>query len=104
MDLVDECPHLVQNGMDPGHDILSVNMDGTRRAIAQRHVKGRPLLRTIDPLSGKHATDLVLETALPGQSVQKPEGMVGNAVFGIIEQQVFERKGKTLKPLGILRK
>lgn len=103
MHLFDKASHLRQDSIDRRHDILPLNQDGTPGTIAQRNMKGRPLLRTIDRRPRKHATDFFFKIALSGKIAQKPEGLSGNAIFGIVEQQIFELEGEIPESFGILR-
>jgi hypothetical protein len=61
----------------------------------------RPVFRDVDPVAGEHAVAPAVQVALPRQIEQQAERLFGNAVLGIIEQEIIEAQRKTLEPLGI---
>ena len=56
-DLVRECLHPVQDGIDLGHHVLSVYENRHVFAVAQGHVQNSALLGLIDFLTREHALD-----------------------------------------------
>ena len=50
----------------------------------------RPVLGAVDLRSREHLIDEMLQPGLIGQLEQQPHGLVGDAVLGIIEEQIVE--------------
>ena len=52
-----EVGHLVEHGVDLGHDVLAVDDDGCALRRAQRHVQDGALLGDVDLLAAEHGVD-----------------------------------------------
>ena len=63
--------HLVQNGMDLGHDILAVVDDRSAARRAQGDVKHRALLRDVDLVAAEHGVDALAQPRLLGKLQQQ---------------------------------
>ena len=57
-DATREIRHLVEDGMDQGHDVLSVHEDGRGLGRAQGYVQDGTFLREIDLVAAKHGIDM----------------------------------------------
>ena len=64
---VGEGRHLVEHGVDLGHDVLAVDDD--RRALrrAQRHVQDGAVLGDVDLLAAEHRVDARAQAGLLGE-------------------------------------
>ena len=96
---VGEGRHLVQHGMDLGHDILAVDDDGGAARRAQGDVKHRALLGDVDLLAAEHGVDALAQARLLGELEQQRQGLVGDAVLGIVE---IDSGGLDREPLAAL--
>ena len=66
-DPVGEIGHLVQHGVNLGHDVLAVNDDRRRSRRAQGHVQNGTVLRDVDLVTPEHGVDSLAQAAFPGQ-------------------------------------
>ena len=61
-----------------------------------------PILRDVDLLAAEHGVDVVPQPALLGQGHQKLDGLVGDAILGVIQEQAGGLQGHLLAALGIV--
>ncbi len=87
---VGEGAHPPQDLVDLGHHVLAVHFDGGIVTVAQGHMQHRPVLGEVDLFAREHALDPIAEAHLPRQVQQQGEGLIGETVLGIIEQQIIE--------------
>ena len=86
-DAIGEVSHLVEHGVDLGHDVLAVHDDGCSFRRAQRHVQDRAVLRDVDLLAAKHGVDSRSQAGFLRQLEEKLEGFVGDAILRVIEEK-----------------
>ena len=84
-DPVGEGRHPVQHGVHVGHHVPAVHQDALAAGRPQRHVQHRPPLGDVDPVAAEHGVDAFPEARGPRQLQQQPQGLVGDAVLGIVE-------------------
>ena len=98
-----EVGHLVEHGVDLGHDIFAVHDDGLPFGGAQGNVQDGPLLRDVDLLAPEHGIDASPQAGLLRQLQQEPEGFVGDAVLRIVKVDADGLRGHALSALWIVR-
>ena len=86
-DLVGEARHLVEHGVDLGHDVLAVDQDRLAFRGAQGDVQHGAILGDVDLLAAEHRVDPVAQARLLGQLQQEVERLVGDAVLGVVEEE-----------------
>ena len=99
---VGEEGHLLEHGLDPGHDILPVHEQGRALGCAQGHVHDGAALRCIDFLAPEHGADPSGQIRFLGQPEQQVEGPVADAVLRIVQEQVHRRERQPLAATRIL--
>jgi hypothetical protein len=67
-------------------------------------MQNRPLLSDIDLFPAEHRIDSCPQSRLTGQLKQQLDGLVGNAILGIVEVQPHSLRRQTRASLGIIRK
>ena len=82
---IGERGHLVEHGMNLGHDVLAVMDDRSAARRAQGDVQHRALLGGVDLLAAEHGVDALAQARLLGELQQQGQGFVGDAVLGIVE-------------------
>jgi hypothetical protein len=102
--LLREILHPRQHGLDLGHDIPAVRLDPGVRTVAQGHVEHGAVFGFVDPVAGEHALDRFPQAAALRQLDQQAEGFRGDAVLGVVHEDVLEADGELLKALRVLRK
>ena len=85
-DAITEGRHLVEHGVDRGHDIFAVGLDHFVLWGAQSHVQNRTLLRDVDLFPTEHGIDPLAQAGFLRQLQQKFQRLFGNSVLGIIEE------------------
>ena len=98
-DAIREIRHLVEDGVDLGHDVLSIHQDGCALGRAQGHVQDGAFLREVDFVPAKHGVDLRPQARFLGQLDEECSGLVGDAIFGIIKE---DARGLGRQPLSAL--
>jgi len=101
-DVLRKALHLVQDGVDLGHDVLAVDEDRLVRPIAQRHVEHRPALGLIDSLAGEHRLDRLGDARLAGQPQQQFQRLARDPVLGIVHENVFELRREGAETIPVL--
>ncbi len=84
---VGEARHLVEHGVDLGHDVLAVHDDRRPSRRAQSDVQDGALLRDVDLLAAEHGVDARAQTGLLGQLHKEREGLVGDPVLRVVEDR-----------------
>jgi hypothetical protein len=84
-DPLGEIRHLVENGMDLGHHVLTVVYDRSPARRAQGDVQDRAVLRDVDPLAPEHGIDATPQPRLAGELQQESQGLIGDQVLGVVE-------------------
>ena len=98
-----EVGHLVEHGVDLGHNVFAIDDDGCSFRRAQGHVQDRPLLRDVDLLAAKHGVDSRSQARLLGQLQEKLEGFVGDAVLRVVQEEPRSLGRHPLAALGVIR-
>ena len=98
-----EVRHLIEHGVDLGHDVLAVDNDGRPSGRAQGHVQHRPLLRDVDLVPAKHGVDARLQRRFLGQLHEQLQGFVGDAVLRVVQKESHRLGGHALAALGVVR-
>ncbi len=97
-------PHLLENVVDLRHHVEAIDHDRCVAPVAQRHVEHGTVLGPVDPLTGEHRRSSFPHTTRPRQIAQQADGLVGNAVFRIVEYQIVEFHRESVGPAGIAGK
>src|SRR5262245_14843124 len=95
--------HLVENCMNLRHDIAPVVHDRGPTRGAQRHVQHRALLGDVDLIAPEHGLDALAHAGLLREPDQQAEGLLGNAVLGIIKVDAGSLCHQPLAALRLLR-
>ena len=77
--------HLVEDIVHQGNDVFTVHEDGLVTGSAQGDVQHRAFFRDVDFVSAKHGFDPLLQAGFDGQFNQQPDGLIGDAVLGVIQ-------------------
>jgi len=91
---VREIGHGVVNGVDRGHHVLTVDDDRRAARRPQGHVQDGTVFGHVDLVSLEHRVDALAEPALFGQPTQQPDGLVRNAILGVIEVDSHGLRGQ----------
>ena len=83
---VGEVGHLVEHGVNFGHNVLAVDHDGSVSGRAQSRVQYRAFFRDVDLLAAEHRIDALAQAGFFGKLKQELQGFVGDAVLGIVEK------------------
>ena len=102
--LLAELPHLGQHRIDVRHDVPAIHYDRPVGAVAQGDVQDRAVLGDVDPVAREHARAPVLEAGSAGQIEQQAHGFGGDAVLGVIEQQVIQAQREPREPVAVARR
>mmetsp|Transcript_30247 Transcript_30247/g.63716 ORF Transcript_30247/g.63716 Transcript_30247/m.63716 type:complete len:581 (-) Transcript_30247:150-1892(-) len=92
-DLFGEDLDLAQHFVHFGHDVRAVHVDGGVALISQRHVEDGAFLGVVDLGAGVHFLGLAEDVGLLGQLVEEGHGLGRHAVFGVVQEEVFELEG-----------
>ena len=92
---------LRQHGVDVRHDVPAIDQDRPIGAVAQRDVQDRAVLGGVDPVAREHARAPGLELACAGEVEQQPHRLLGDAVLGVVEQQVTRAQREPREPVGV---
>ena len=84
-DAVGEIGHLVEHGMDLGHDVFSSHDNGRALRRAQGHVQHGAVFREIDFLATEHRRNPPAHIGFLGQLEQQLESLVRDAILRIIQ-------------------
>ena len=86
-DAIGELGHLVQHGMHLRHNVLAVHEDGGVFRRAQRDVQHGAVLGDVDLVPAEHRVDALAQAGFLRQLHQQLEGLVGDAVLGVIQEE-----------------
>jgi len=101
-DGIGELAHVREDGVDAGHDVLAIDVNGAIGSVAEGDVKNGAVFGDVDLVSAEHAIAPFLDFGLSGKIEKKAQGLVGDAVFGKIQENVVEAEGELLKSLRVL--
>jgi hypothetical protein len=82
---VRELSHGVEDGVNLGHHVLAVHHDRGTARCSQGHVENGAVFRHVDLVAPEHGVDALAEAALLGQPTQQHDGLIGDAILGVIE-------------------
>ena len=80
-----EVGHLVEHGVDLGHDVLAVDDDRRAARRAQGHVQHGAVFGDVDLVAAEHGVDARAQAGFLGQLHEQPERLVGDAVLRVVE-------------------
>ena len=84
-DLVCEGGHAIEHHMHFGHHVDAIDNDALGCGRPQGGVQHGPFFGDIDRFATEHGIDAVAQSAGLGQTDQQLNGLVGDAVFGVVE-------------------
>lgn len=84
---VGEARHAVEHSGDLGHDVLAADPYGRIGRAAQGHVQHGPVLGGVDRLAAEHGGDALGCLGLAGELQEQGEGLVGDAVLRVVEDE-----------------
>ena len=99
-DAVGEVGHLVEHGMHLGDDVLAVHDDGSVFRRAQGDVQHGAVFREVDLVPAEHRVHALAQAGFGRQLHEQLEGLVGDAVLGVIQE---EARGLRRHPLAAFR-
>ncbi len=100
-DLLAEVGHAVEHGVDLLHHVEAVEHERGRAGHAQGDVQDGAVLRDVDGLPGEHGGGALGQAGLLGQGDKQAEGLVGDAVLGVVEVQAGAFGGEALASPGV---
>jgi len=98
-----EAAHLCQHPPDFRHNVRAVQHNGSIGLIAQSGMQDGASLGIVDFLAAEHGFDLRAKLRVLRQVQKQAYGLIGNAVLGIVKEDVFEPDGKALEAVRFLR-
>jgi hypothetical protein len=84
-DAVGKRGHSVQNLVHTGHDIHSVDHDGTAAGGAQRYVENRPVFSAVDLVAIEHRVDPLPQSGFLRKLEKELKRLAGDAILRVIE-------------------
>ncbi len=99
---VGEIRHFIEHAMDLGHDVFAVHQNGRVLRRTQSHVQNGAVFRDIDFVTTKHGLQPFAQAALMRQTQQQLEGLIGNAVLGIVQKQAGGFRGEAGAAFGVV--
>jgi hypothetical protein len=102
-DPVGEVGHLVEHGVNLGNYILPVNDNCCSARRAQGHVQDGSVLRDVDLLATKHGVDPRTQAGFLRQLKEELEGLIGDAILRVIEEDAHSLGGQACAAFGIIR-
>ena len=94
--------HPVEDLVDVGDHVLTVDLEGGAAGHPQGHVEHRPVLGGVDVPAGEHGVASLLDTGHPGHRHQGGHGLVGYPVLGVVEVQRSRGHRHPGTPVGIV--
>ena len=79
--LLSKASHLIEHGVNIGHDVMPINEDLLIWTCTQRNMQDGPAFGYVDFVATKHGLDAWLKTAFPSQTKEKSEGVIRDAIF-----------------------
>ncbi len=101
-DALRELPHLRQHRVHVAGDVLPVDDELAAGRQAQGHVQDGPVLRRVDVLAGEHRVAMLLDPRRPGDVHEETQGLVGDPVLGVVEDEVGPLCREPGRPFGVL--
>lgn len=87
-DLLGELLHVVQHAVDLLDHTLTVDLHGLVGGVAESHVVDSAALCEVDLLALEHVIAELLDLCLLGELDEKGEGLLGDEVLGVVEDDV----------------
>ncbi len=101
-DAVGEGLHAVQDRVHLGHHVRPVDLDGLAHGSPQGDVEDGPLLRRVDLPAAEHGLDALAQAAALGQLYEEPEGLVGDAMLGVVQVEAGGLRAQALSAAGVV--
>ena len=89
-DRLAELAHVREHRVHLRHHVLAVDEDRPVRAVAQRDVQDGAVLGGVDLLAAEHLLGPPLQVGLLARCSSRADRLVGDAVLGVVEQDVVE--------------
>ncbi len=99
--LVCKGAHAIQHRMHRRHHILTIHANIGIARRAQRHMQHSAILSRVDAVAAKHRVDLFAQPALLRQLQEQSQGLIGDAVFAVIEEEAGSLCSETLAALWV---
>ena len=99
---VGEAAHRVEHGMDVGHGVLAVDLEGGVPRQAQGGVQHGPVLGGVDVLAGEHGVTALLQACRAGQIHQQCQGLPGDPVLAVVDIEVTDGQRQFPAAVGVL--
>ena len=90
--------------MHAGYDVIAIDENFLAGRDSKSDMENCAVFGKVDLLPGEHGLGTTLEVDLFSEGGKQLQGFVGNAVFGVVEQQAFGLQGVTGSATGILCK
>jgi hypothetical protein len=98
-----EVLHVVEHGVDLGHDVLAVDEDGGVGAVAQRDMEDGAVFRDVDFFAAEHLLRHVGDVAFDREGAEEFHGFADDAVLGVVEVEAVELEGELFRAVGVER-
>jgi hypothetical protein len=95
--------HAVQHPVDVRYDVVAVHEDRLAARRAEGDVEDGAVLRHVDPVAAKHRVDPLAQAAVAGERDEEPDGLVGDAVLRVVEEEAGALGGQALPAAGVAR-
>ena len=102
-DAAGEFRHLIEDGVDLGHDVFAVQHNRFVFGRAEGHVQHGAMLGEVNFVSAKHGVDLRAQARLLGQLEEEAESLLRDAILRIVEEDTHGFGGHALAALGVFR-
>ncbi len=99
-----EFPHVVEDGIDLRHDVLTINQNRVVRSIAQRDVEDGTILGDVYFFAPEHPVPPAFDVAAPGQGGQQLHGLARDPVLRVVNENVLKLCRKIFETFGIFFK
>jgi hypothetical protein len=90
-----------QNLIHRRHDVLAIDQDRPVRTVPQRHVQDGAPFGHVDLLAIEHGLAQFRHLGLARQIKQQAQGLLGDQVLGVVEQNIVQGQGETLKTVRV---
>ena len=101
-DLLREGGHLVEDFVDFGDYVFAVDVDDGVFGGAEGCVEDGAVLGDVDLFAGEHGFGAGFEAGFFGYGEEEFEGLVGDAVFAVVEEEAFGFEGVLGAAAGVL--
>ena len=85
-DAVGKIGHLVEDGMDFWHNVLTIDHDRCAFRCAQRHVQHGAVFRNVDLVTPEHGVDPLTQSRLVCQLHEELQSLIRNAILRVIQK------------------